>query len=266
VDVPGCQSIARSGELASSKRLAFLADFQTRAHPNYQKAVSMVHQGNIGQIVSAEASYQTGPVGKNVDDALRADPANSELRLRAWVTDRVLSGDIITEQNIHALDMASWALNAEPVKAYGAGGKKRSFVGNCWDHFACVFYYPNDILLSFSSKQCGRFWDDIMCRVYGTDGTLDMHYAGDVQVHCDDMYNGGKLVDLYADGAVRNIATFHESIRKGDFSNSTVAPSVRSNMLAILGRTAAYKNGEVTWAEIIKAGERLEFATAGLKS
>ncbi|MEI7730966.1 MAG: Gfo/Idh/MocA family oxidoreductase [Verrucomicrobiota bacterium] len=265
VDVPGCQSIGRSGELAASKNQAFLVDFQSRAHPSYQQAVSMVHQGKIGKIVSAEAAYQTGPVGKGVDDARRADPANAELRLRAWVTDRVLSGDIITEQNIHALDMASWALNAEPIKAYGAGGRKRPFVGDCWDHFACVFYYPDDVLLSFNSKQVGRYWDDIMCRVFGTDGALDLHYAGDVQVKCDDKYNGGKPSNLYADGAVRNIATFHESILKGDFSNSTVAPSVRSNLVTILGRTAAYKNGEVTWAEIMKANEKLEFATKGLK-
>lgn len=266
VDVPGCQSIAASGKQATAKKLACLVDFQTRAHPSYQQAVKMVHEGKIGQIISAEAAYQTGPVGKGVDDARRADPANPELRLRAWVTDRVLSGDIITEQNIHALDMASWVMNTEPIKAYGAGGKKRPFVGDCWDHFSCVFYYPNDILLTFSSKQHGRFWDDIMCRVYGTNGAADLHYAGDVVVNCDDKYNGGRPGNLYADGAVRNIATFHEQVTKGEFSNPTVAPSVLSNLVTILGRTAAYQNTEVTWAEMLKANEKFEFDTKGLKS
>ena len=43
-------------------------------------------------------------------------------------------------------------------------------------------------------------------------------------------------------------------------------PSVRSNLTTILGRTAAYKKAEVTWDEMLKSGEKLEFSTAGLKS
>ncbi len=50
------------------------------------------------------------------------------------------------------------------------------------------------------------------------------------------------------------------------FSNSTVAPSVRSNLTTILGRTAAYKGSEVTWDEMMKAGEQWELKTEGLKA
>ena len=52
---------------------------------------------------------------------------------------------------------------------------------------------------------------------------------------------------------------------KGDCSNPTVAPSVRSNLTTILGRTAAYQKGEVTWDEMMKTAEKLDFPTAGLK-
>jgi hypothetical protein len=50
---------------------------------------------------------------------------------------------------------------------------------------------------------------------------------------------------------------------KGNFSNSTVAPSVRSKLTTILGRTAAYRGSEVTWDEMMKAGEKWELNTAG---
>ena len=43
-----------------------------------------------------------------------------------------------------------------------------------------------------------------------------------------------------------------------------MAPSVRSNLVTILGRTAAYGNREVTWDEIIKANEKLEADLRGL--
>lgn len=265
VDVPGCTSVLESGKKATANKLAFLVDFQTRAHPSYQKAVQLVHEGKIGKIVSGEATYQCSLYFASMDARYRKNPDDPEEKLRAWAIDRVLSGDIITEQNIHALDVASWILNTEPIKAYGAGSRARPFLGNCWDRFACIFYYPDGVLLSFSSKQVGKGWDDIQCRIYGTEGTIDTHYGDIVQVRCDDAYNGGKTNSIYADGVVNNVATFYNSITKGDFSNPTVAPSVRSNLVTILGRTAAYKNAEVTWAEMMKANEKWVFDTRGLK-
>jgi len=102
--------------------------------------------------------------------------------------------------------------------------------------------------------------------LYGTDGDIETHYAGEVNIWGKSPYEGGKCPTLYRDGAVRNIATFYESVTKRDFSNSTVGPSVRSNLTTILGRTAAYKGSEVTWDEMMKAGERWELKTEGLKA
>ena len=79
-------------------------------------------------------------------------------------------------------------------------------------------------------------------------------------------YRGGKVEDLYVQGAIRNIATFHKSITSGNFENPTVETSVRSNLITILGRTAAYENRKVTWNEIINSKERLEADLKGLKA
>jgi myo-inositol 2-dehydrogenase / D-chiro-inositol 1-dehydrogenase len=267
VDVPGCVSFGQSGRKATEKKLVFLADFQTRAHPSYQEAVRRVHAGAIGQIISGEATYQTNDTWGHMDKYLLDNPGNIEARLRGWGADRTFSGDVITEQNIHALDVASWILNANPLKAYGCGGRRRTPVPNgCWDYWAVVFYYPNEVLLSFSSKQVGKGWDDIQCRVYGREGTIDTHYFGTVQVICDDKFNGGHMSNLFTDGVVNNIATFYNSITKGDFSNPTVAPSVRSNLTTILGRTAGYRKAEVTWDEMMKANEKWEVDLKGLKA
>jgi len=266
VDVPGCQSVADSGRKATAKKLCFLVDFQTRAHPSYQEAVRRVQTGMIGRLVSVETSYHANTMFAANGDALAKDPKNTELRLRYWSIDRVLSGDVITEQNIHALDVVTWFLDANPIKAYGTGGRTRPF-GSCWDHFAVILYFPNDVFASFNSKQVGHGYDDILCRVFGTDGTADTHYSGDVLVRSrDDIFNGGKMNSMYSDGATRNIATFHANLTKGDCSNLTVAPSVRSNLTTILGRTAAYRQSEVTWDEMTKANERWQADLKGLKA
>jgi hypothetical protein len=65
---------------------------------------------------------------------------------------------------------------------------------------------------------------------------------------------------------VNNIATFRDSIRKGDCRNPTVAESVRSNLTSILGRTAAYREATVTWSEMMKTKEKWEANLKGLRT
>jgi myo-inositol 2-dehydrogenase / D-chiro-inositol 1-dehydrogenase len=228
--------------------------------------VQRVHRGEMGEIVSVEANYQTNTMFAGVDAQIRAHPDDRELRLRAWALDRALSGDVITEQNIHALDVVSWFLNSDPIRAYGTGGRARDFLGDCWDHFAVIYYYPKDVVVSFSSKQVGFGYDDIMCRVYGHKGTADTHYSGKVTFRSNEDAFNGDTPNLYMDGVVRNITAFHKAVTSGDYSNPTVQPSVRSNLVTILGRTAAYKGGEVTWNEMIKANETLKADLRGLKA
>jgi myo-inositol 2-dehydrogenase / D-chiro-inositol 1-dehydrogenase len=266
VDVPGCQSIAETGRKATAAKRVFLVDFQTRANALHQGAVKFVRDGAIGKIVSAEASYHCGPTWERHDKFLRQDPQSPESRLRAWGLDRVLSGDVITEQNIHALDMATWFLDAEPLEAIGYGGKVRPLLGDCWDHFAVIFHFPDNVLLSFDSKQFGAAYDGIQCRVFGTSGTAEARYNGEVWARStEDVFNGGRVANLYTDGCVANIAAFHKAVTGGDSTNPTVAPSVRSNLTSILGRMAAYRAAEVTWAEMVKAAEPLRFDASGLK-
>jgi predicted dehydrogenase len=264
VDVPGCTTIAESGKKAAGKKLVFYVDFQTRAMPAYQEVVKRVHAGEIGAIKTVEAAYQCSLYFAGMDADFRKSKRDATARLRAWAIDRVLSGDIITEQNIHALDVATWFLNAEPVKVVGTGGRARDFLGDCWDHFALIYTFPKDVILTFSSKQFGVEYDDIMCRVYGVSGTADTHYGGKVWIRSKEDAFTGDTGPIYAEGATRNIAAFHEAITKADFTNSTVAPSVRSNLTTILGRTAAYKKSEVTWAEMMKINEKWEFDTKSL--
>ena len=266
VDVPGCLTVEESGRQATAHKQCFLVDFQTRAHPAYQEVARRIHAGQLGRLISLDAGYQCDIYFESMDAEFRKSDRGPEARLRAWAVDRVLSGDVITEQNIHSLDVAAWFADAAPVRAYGTGGRARPFLGDCWDHYAVIFQFPNDVTVSFSGKQVGFAYDDIMCRAYGMNGTVETHYAGKVTLRTkDDTFNGDTR-NLYEDGAVRNIASFHQAVTGGDFTNATVPPSVRSNLTTILGRTAAHDNREVTWADMMKQAEKLEFDTRGLKT
>jgi myo-inositol 2-dehydrogenase/D-chiro-inositol 1-dehydrogenase len=266
VDVPGCRTVEESGRKASEKQRVFVVDFQTRTDPLYREAVKRAQYGDIGRIVCGEATYVCGTTFDEQIKWVTEKPNDPEVRLRAWGIDRALSGDVITEQNIHALDVASWVLDAAPLRAVGTGGRRARAVGTCWDQWSVIFTFPKDVVVSFASKQLGQGSDDICCRIYGTEGTLDTHYFGEVSIRGKLPYKGGKMTALYQDGAVANIAAFHDSIVRGDSSNPTVAPSVRSTLTTILGRTAALRGAPMTWDEMTAANEALAADLSGLRS
>jgi len=55
-----------------------------------------------------ESTYHAGVPWKGQIPYAKEAKTNPESRLRAWGLDQILSGDIITEQNIHTIDVASW--------------------------------------------------------------------------------------------------------------------------------------------------------------
>jgi len=261
VDVPGCRSILESGTKATANKRVYLIDFQTRANEHYRAAAGRVLNGDLGQLVCAEARYPWHG-GK------MPAPTSREDRLRRWYCFRELSGDFIVEQSIHALDVATWFLNADPIRAVGVGGSKglRGH-GNINDYFTLIYHFPNDVPLSFYCVQViPKAPNEIACRVYGSKGLVETDYYRSVSVRGVGPSTGGKCPDLFDAGARTNIKEFHEFVTQGDCANPTVAPSVRSNLTAILGRTAADAGRPVTWKEMMDANARLAFDRTGLKS
>jgi myo-inositol 2-dehydrogenase/D-chiro-inositol 1-dehydrogenase len=261
VDVPGCKSIEDSGKTASVKEICFLIDFQTRADQYYIEAIKRLYEGALGTFAFGEASYHAGNPFENQQTYLDADPTNPENQLRAWGLSRALSGDIITEQNIHTLDVMSWIMNTKPVYAVGTGGHKvRTDKGTCWDHFALLYQYPDNVGITFSSRQFnghGTTPEGIRNRMFGSEGVLETEYGGNVIIKGNNYYRGGRSPAIYKEGAENNIAAFYKNITEGNYDNITVEPSVTSNLVTILGRTAAYSGRPVYWHQLMKDEERL---------
>jgi predicted dehydrogenase len=261
VDVPGCLSIGDSGKRATARKLVFLVDFQTRANDLYREALRRIRKGDLGKIVLCEAHYPWSSGGRELP------PAALEERLRRWYHVKELSGDFIVEQAIHALDVATWIIDADPVRALGLGGQKLRPKGSIWDHFSVNYHFANDVPLSFTCIQTiPEMKDEIVARAYGSEGYIYTDYFGSVWVRGNEPFKGGSTGNLYTTGTQTNIAEFHQFITQGRYDNPTVAPSVRSNLTAVLGREAGYRGGEVTLAALLRENQKLELDFRGLKS
>jgi myo-inositol 2-dehydrogenase/D-chiro-inositol 1-dehydrogenase len=253
VDVPGCLRIERAGKKAAGK-LSFMVDFQTRAMPAFQEAAARVHRGEIGTVVLAELVYHARRNAPQKVDGLPAGQA----RLRNWLHDKVLSGDMIVEQNIHTLDVGNWYLQGHPTEAYGVAGRKvRLEPGDVSDHFLVDYWYPNDTKAYFAATQFLQGYGDIGQKVFGSKGTLESHYGGSLKITGENPWPGVPKDDTFKQGAINNVKAFVDAVRAGKPVNNAAHGS-ESTLTAILGRTAAYRRKVVTWDEMIRANERTE--------
>jgi predicted dehydrogenase len=266
---PGCTSTwpNPSAALAKEKGLHFLIDFQTRADPFFIEAMKRVHSGALGTLAFGESIYHAGRLKP------KSEGTSPEDRLSNWVFDKQLSGDIIVEQNIHTLDVMNWAMNhTPPERVSGLSARHvRTDVGDTNDTYSLVFEYPNDVGITFSSRQFtvpGGTPGGILNRMYGSDGALFTKYAGEVMIRggADNFYRGGSSPSLYKKGIVTNIASFQKAVAASDVAQPTVAPSVVSNLVAIFGRMAAERGRSVSWEELMADESILEPDLEGLQA
>ncbi|MDR2863432.1 MAG: Gfo/Idh/MocA family oxidoreductase [Puniceicoccales bacterium] len=268
VDVPGTLAIEAAAKLATEKKQCFLVDFQTRTNPFYQEAIRRASTGAMGDIIFGEGIYHEN--GPHLGVHAMSKP---EDRMRYWCNDYALSGDIILENNIHTLDVMSWSFGDKPpLQAFGTRGRKwrRHDSGDTNDHYTLHYQYPGGASVTFSSRQFqghGTTPDGIGFRLFGTKGVMETKYSGTVLIRGDKevFYRGGKTSNIYEEGVVVNLAAFHRAITTGDFSNPTVAPAVRSNLVGLLGRMAAQTGRVVTWDEVLRDTNRLDGRLEGLR-
>jgi myo-inositol 2-dehydrogenase / D-chiro-inositol 1-dehydrogenase len=262
VDVPSSRAFLQSAQKAQSKGLSFWVDFQSRARPVFQEAVTRMRRGDIGKIAMAQVFYYANRpwVDRSTPDM---DPGYK--RIVNWLGDRVLSGDIIVEQNVHVIDMANWYLGAHPLKAAGAGGRAdwagtKSDTGDAFDHFALTYWYPGDVHATFSSHQLTGRFSDLCVRCFGLKGCADTHYGGSVRILSEEAANnwtGAEKDDTFTAGCITNIQNFVQSIRDSKPVNNA-ATAVESNLTGILGRMAAYRGTTVSWEEMMASTEKWE--------
>jgi len=269
VDVPGAKKVIEIGKRAQGK-LSLDVGFQIRDCPPFVELVNRIHNGAIGNIVCGEAYYLTGYIDR--PPWPNASPA--ERRLRNWVHDRVLSGDIIVEQNIHVVDICNWVLQAHPLKVSARGGRqgRPADDGDCYGNYNAVFHYPNDVQVTFSSTQFAKGWWDVSERFFGTKGTSISPYTGPLGIWGDEPWQAplvvqppgggqqaafsvtGNFTSNLQDADSEKKKAFIESINSGKFHNQT-DKGAESALSCMLARTAAYTGRDVTWDELLKSTE-----------
>ena len=268
VDAPGVRRVRFAGDVARRLGLTVRVGFRHRHDPRYQEAISRIRDGEIGRVIFANATCQRG--------SIRARPRPPEMspweyQLRHWPRYAWLGGDPLVEHHVQQLDVIRWAFDGCPLACQGQGGREGlagDLLGQCFDHHALEFVFPEDMRLWSQTRQrdgCRR----IACeQVHGTEGVCDLA-TGTFRGRADGRtWSVGTRPDLArsmanrnhrkgaSESCLRQMDSFLRAIRQGD-DRDELGQAADSTLLAIMGRMASHSGRPITWAQAQASDETL---------
>ncbi len=256
VDPVGARSVLVSSKKAESLGLCMVSGTIRRVQKDYMETQRRVANGEIGEIVGANIIRNGGALWYR---NRKPEWTDMEYMLRNWVNFAWLSGDHITEQFIHEIDVMSWHMNRNPVKAIGWGGRQRRVTGDQYDFFSIEYVYENGVRTHCAARQINGCTNRKVQQINGTKGYADA--AGKIfDLHGNEIWkyphpdegdteSEWKVTNPFVQEHI-NLVT---GIRTGKPVNDAEA-QVNSTLMTIMGRISAYTGKDVTWEEMLNSG------------
>ena len=177
----GIKMMFEASDEATKKGLAVVAGTQRRHEPKYVETMKRIHDGAIGDLVSAQCYWNMGALWvdrakNNWDNYKSGKYSDVEWQIRNWLFTGWLSGDHIVEQHVHNIDVVNWAFGAIPEQVHGVGGRQdrtEPQYGNIFDHFGIEFFYPGDVRTISTCRQIDKTSNNVSERLVGTKGVSD---------------------------------------------------------------------------------------------
>jgi predicted dehydrogenase len=249
VDPAGVRLVLEATKQAKQKNLAVGVGLQRRHQFNYLETVKRLQDGAIGDLTSLRVYWN----GAGVWVKPRQDgQTDMEYQMRNWYYFNWLSGDHITEQHIHNLDVGCWVKGQWPVKAQGMGGRQWRTgpeYGEIYDHHAVEYEFADGSRMFSYCRHTPKCWDSVTEHAQGTKGTADISGSTIKVAGSNDAwkYRGDKNNayqtehdDLFA------------SIRSGNPLNEGEYGAY-SSLVAIMGRMCTYSGKMLTWEQVLNA-------------
>lgn len=259
VEKPACVDPVQARELmkiadeADKKGLTIIPGIQRRFCPAYNEGINRLRDGQIGEIVGAQAYWlnprffiQNG--GK--PHMHNPDPESMEYQIRNWFIFSWISGDCYVEQHVHNLDVIRWVMGKDPVEVNGLGGRRWDIpfpqMGDRFSHFAVDYDFGDGVHCSSYSRREQKSKDYVMERFIGTKGTLELDLCSAtcrITGKNEWKYEGKRIEPIVEEHRV-----LLEHVRSGKPLNM-LRDMIDSTLMAIAGRESCYsgRNFKYAW-------------------
>ena len=238
VDSYGARLVLEAAKQADEKKLKVVVGLQRRYQTNYREALAKVREGMIGDIIGGQVYWNGGGIWYR---GRQPDTTEMQFQVNNWYHFNWLSGDHITEQHVHNIDVANWFLDKLPISAYGVGGKQNRVTGQpgeIYDHHAVNFTYPGGARIASQCKQFPGGDNRVDEEFQGTKGVLRLRpgFAQITDLAGNDLWKfSGPNPDPYQ---VEH-DELHAAIRT-DTPKNDAYYGITSSFSSVLGRLATY--------------------------
>src|SRR5262249_55531939 len=157
-----------------------------------------------------------------------------------------MSGDMITEQDCHNIDVLHWFTDRNPAKATGYGTRAIRKEGDILDSLSVTFQYADGLVASFTANQFGRgpAWSDVSKTFMHDKVSVRTSRTG-VTLWREGVKEPEEWPTKY-DITIDAVNEFVEGSRTGKIENAALW-GAESTMAAVMAREAIYSGKEVTW-------------------
>ncbi len=145
-------------------------------NPLYHEANNLIRSGVIGDVYHVRAVWHRNTDWRRRVPELDFDPAPfgypSLEHLKNWRLYKKYSQGLMAELGSHQIQVVNWFTGHLPKTVYASGGTYRYRDGReVADHIYCVYEYPEDLTLVYTTIQSNKF-DDYYEEIMGTEGTI----------------------------------------------------------------------------------------------
>jgi predicted dehydrogenase len=248
VDAPGIRRVLRAGELAREKNLKIAGGLMSRHSKPLAEAIAQIHDGLIGDVITAWAYRMHGPVGvspKNDRPELSYQIANYSCF--TW-----LNGSFIVDWLIHNIDVCCWVKNDWPVSVQGMGGRQtRKDADQLFDHYAAEYSFADGTRMFAQGRHINKCYDFFGDIIHGATGSAVLGEGiSDPRIFKGHVQAAKNLIWRYRGEPCNQYQVEHDrlfdAIRNDKPYNETER-CAKSCLTAIMGRMACESGQTITW-------------------
>jgi len=265
VDAPGIRHVLATGVEASRQGLKVATGLMSRHYRPLEEAVDQIHQGAIGDVITAYAYRMHGPVG-----LAPRQPGQSEIayQIANYSCFTWLNGSFLVDWLIHNIDVCCWIKDGYPVSVQGMGGRQvREDADQLFDHYAAEYSFADGTRMVAQGRHIAQCWDFFGDVIHGTKGSALLGenqpkprlFKGHRQASQDVVWSyQGPACDHYQVehdlffAAIRNNQPYNETER-----------SAKSCLAAIMGRMACESGKLITLESALASETELAPGLAG---
>ena len=255
-DPRGVREFLKTVADAKAKGISILSGTLHRHSNRFLKQIGPIRAGVLGKIMAGRVYRCHGGIWVR---PRRPEDSNAGYLCNNWYHFWEMSGDQITEQAIHEVDLANWFIGRFPLNAIGMGARWRrpAGIGDIYDQIAIDYDYGEDLHVATYGRHILGCANPVGTRLVCTEGEISVGSKMkrfDGKPVEEDM---AAIAGRHDNGLIMEHADFLSGLLSGNILSEGEQVAM-STATCIMGTLAAYSGRQVRMKDILE-NEKSEF-------